>query len=699
MHWPLQTRSQPRHAGAPGSSRRVCRVIGLRPGRRPVSLGLMLVVGLTSVNASAQLLLLPESLGPSVYTVSAIDLAYTEEHPDQPPLDALLPIEVELRPTEDGWGAPREGEPSETRSVGGPESETIRLEAGGLARVLRTIVAALHDQGLYGIDVRPAASDIDLESERDLRPDDRTTLGVIVTVGRVKQIRTIAVGDRVKSDWKIDNEVHNHIRDNSPLQATGVADGEQTDLLDRDRLENYLFRLNRHAGRRVEAALSPASEPGGIVLDYRVLEAKPWYAYAQAANTGTRRSSPWQARLGVAHRQLTDRDDILTIEYLNAGLDDVNGIRARYQAPFFGPKRPVWMNRRKGDPGWLDWVPRDEIPWFGIDRLRWEVDFGWGKARAGRSSTLQGLANDPVRSNQFQYGGRFIYEALQFGNFFVDTRAGLRLRDVDVRNQFQTGSSSGDALFVIPVGGIHAERINQVSTFGLDVALQGSVSSVSEGNLDGLGRDSTDDKYMILDFNLGYSTFLEPLLRPAAWGDPSTESSSTLAHELALGVRGQYAFDYRLVPQASQTLGGLYSVRGYDQSVAVGDTIIIGSIEYRFHVPRALPVAREPLRIPFVGDFRAAPQQAYGRPDWDFTLRAFLDVGRALRNDRSSTPAGANEYNQTLIGAGVGAELLIKSNFRARLDWATALKGTHGPISNSSEVGDSELYVLFSILY
>ena len=109
---------------------------------------------------------------------------------------------------------------------------------------------------------------------------------------------------------------------------------------------------------------------------------------------------------------------------------------------------------------------------------------------------------------------------------------------------------------------------------------------------------NADEHYATLDFNLGYSTYLEPLLRPSAWRDPTTELSSTLAHELALGVHGQYAFDYRLIPQASQIVGGLYSVRGYDQSVAVGDTVVVGSFEYRFHVPRILPVQREPMRSP-----------------------------------------------------------------------------------------------------
>ena len=696
MHWPLQSRSQLRPMGT-DAKRSVPRA---RRTRQFSVCGIALLwsVGLVAPESSGQVLLLPEDLGVPVFPVSAIELTYTRAHPDQPPLAPLLPIEVELFETEFGWAAPRAGEVGTPKLVGGPESETIRLEASGLARVFRTIVAALHESGLYGVDVRPSSDDIDLESELDLRPTDRTVLAVHVSIGRIAQIRTIAIGDRITSDWKINNEVHTRIGEDSPLQPTGVADGNSTDLLDRRKLEDYLFRLNRYSGRRVEAALSPATEPGGIVLDYRVLESKPWYVYAQVANSGTRRSNPWQTRLGVVHRQLTDRDDTLSIEYVNAGFDDVNGLRARYQAPFFRPKRPDWMNKRKGDSPLLNWIPRDKMPWWGADRLRWEVDFGWGKSRAGRSSTLQGLANDFVTSDQFQYGGRFIYEAWQYHDFFVDVWGGMRLRDSSVRNQ-QNGDSRAKALFVIPTAGVHAERVNQLSTLGLDISVQGSVSDIDDRDLDGLGRDGTDDQYAILDFNLGYSAFLEPLLFPDAWRDPSTELTSTLAHEIAIGVRGQYAFDYRLVPQASLSIGGIHSVRGYDQSVAVGDTIVVGSLEYRFHVPRALPVVREPLQIPFIGDFRSAPQQVYGRPDWDLILRTFLDVGRSIRNEGSGNQAGPNEVNQTLVGVGVGAELQLKSYFRARIDWATALKDTNGDISNPTELWDNEIHVLFSILY
>jgi len=81
-------------------------------------------------------------------------------------------------------------------------------------------------------------------------------------------------------------------------------------------------------------------------------------------------------------------------------------------------------------------------------------------------------------------------------------------------------------------------------------------------------------------------------------------------------------------------------------------------------------------------------------------MRAFIDIGSARRNNRDGASTSNSERHQTLIGAGVGTELQFRSNFRARLDWATALK-SENVIGTASgiDVGDSEIHVLFSILY
>jgi hypothetical protein len=665
-------------------------------------IALLLTVWLGGNTAQAQLLLLPEDPGPRAFPVSRLELSYSESswtsRADRPALQGLVPLRVELQETEDGWAAPRPGEASRVIEIGGPRSETIQLVPSGLALTLRALVSAINETGLHGVDVRPANTDIDLETERDLRPEGRTALQVVVSVGRVNRVRTIAVGDRISSDWRIDNELHEIIRDDSPIQPRASAIEDTTDLLDRDALEDYLYRLNRHPGRRVEAALSPDAEPGEIVLDYRVAESKPWYVYAQGSNTGTRRTSNWQTRLGFVHRQLTDRDDILAIEYLNGGTD-VNGVRAKYEAPFFGRKRPDWMKRRTGDPAWIDWVPREKIPWWGVDRLRWNVDFSFGRFEAGRNSIVL-IREDAVESQQIQGGGQLIYEAWQHKDFFIDAIAGLRVRDLDVKNKTAPAAATGKVTLLLPRLAVRAQRFNAISNLGLEVGVEGQVLDTDRDEREQLGRQDVDGRSVMVDFNMGYSTYLEPVLFPSAFKDPETRLSSTLAHEVALGFRGQYAFNYRMIPQASQVIGGLYSVRGYNQSEAVGDSVFITSFEYRFHIPRALPIMREPMSLPLLGDFRATPQQVYGRPDWDFMLRAFVDVGRAIRN-ANNVAAGSFEDDETLVGVGVGAEFQFRSNLRARVDWATPLTSTAEDGANKSvQFGEnSEVHLLFSILY
>ncbi len=643
-------------------------------------------------------MLLDDADARPVFPVGDLELEYPSRHADHPPVGDLLPVEVRLRPTAAGFTAADSDGAAETRVFRASGTEPALLDAEGIVAVLTAVVKRLHDAGFYGVDVRPATRDFDLVEARDLRPEGRTALALEIRIGRVGQVRTIATGDRVKTDWKIDNEIHERIRLASPLQPASVGDDETTDLLDRRALEDFLHRLNRHSGRRVEAALSPGEEPGEVVLDYRVLEAKPWFVYGQASNTGTNRTNVWQQRYGATHRQLTDRDDVLSIEYLNTGLDDVNAVSARYQAPFFGADRPDWMNHRRGDPEWLEWIPRDDMPWWGVDRLRWETEFSWSKSEVGSSAVFLNLANDIVRSQTFLFGGRFVYETYQYRNFFVDLWGGLRLQDLDVENNSTGGR--GQALLVIPRVGVHAERNNAISSFTADLEVSGQTNEIDPSNREALGRAETVDRYAQLGFVLNWSAYLEPIVNPGAWRDPATHTSSTLAHELALSFRSQYTFDEaRVIPQANATLGGLYSVRGYPQSIAVGDDLYVGSVEYRFHVPRVLPIRRKPLTMPLLGDFRASPQQVYGRPDWDLVFRAFVDVGRAERNAPNSL---AGERDQTLIGAGVGAELQILSNFRARIDWAVALEDELGVGGNGREIvnsGDSEIHALFSIVY
>jgi len=157
-----------------------------------------------------------------------------------------------------------------------------------------------------------------------------------------------------------------------------------------------------------------------------------------------------------------------------------------------------------------------------------------------------------------------------------------------------------------------------------------------------------------------------------------------------LSFRGQWSAGNRLVPQFEQVIGGLYSVRGYDQSVLAGDSVLVLNAEYRFHLPRALGIQPVPAEL-FGEPFRFVPQAVFGRPDWDLILRAFFDVGRTFVSDKLPF-----EVEQTLLGTGVGIELQLKQNLDFRVDWGVALRDVP---SRNVNAGSSRVYFVLSLAF
>jgi hypothetical protein len=686
---------------------------GCGVGRRwAVGLATALVLALAGTAAAQPSLPTPQGSvaapldGPS-YAVDRIVLGYHEDHPDQPPLGGVLPVKLELTPTPTGYVMARPGEPTESVRIDPGQTEVRQFHASALSQITRALLESLHDQGLLGVYVLPSTRDIDPDSEEDLRPPGETTLSFAIWIGRIRDLRTVAVGERIKSRWRVDNPSHRRIRARSPLAPPEEARDNTTDLLRKDLLEEYLFQLNRHPGRHVEAALAASDDGEGITLDYRVYEPRPWTVYAQASNTGTQRTNVWQSRWGYMNRQLTGRDDILTFEYMNSGLNDVNGINIGYESPWFRKGRPAWMETTGKEPKWMRWANRSQVPWWGVDRLRWRVQGGWNRFEAG---TGAGVGTDDIITNDWNAGGMLIFNAWQHRNLFLDTYGGIGFRGVDSNNQ--PFATRGKVTYFQGDVGLKTERVNPYSTLLGSFGVEGATALGSTNDEFGqdLARPGADSSWALLRFDLGASHYLEPLIMPRRWRDPETAMTSTLSHELAIAGRGQYAFDYRLIPQASQVIGGLYSVRGFEQGTSVGDSVFLGTLEYRFHIPRALPVRRKPAQLPWIGDFRITPQQVYGRPDWDLIIRGFVDAGRSVRNQNPDIPSVSPEYNETLVGAGVGIELIFKGRIRARVDWARGIYqdvelvgGCTSPTDYCPKPSDIDpsgrFHFLFSVMY
>ena len=640
----------------------------------------------------------PAAKGEPAFAITEFQLAYGGVgdakhalhggHPGLPPVAELMQMALTLGKVADGYVATRPGVASVTvRLAGVPKLPVKKFYASAIQSINQQLLACFNRQGLVGIFVSPHPEDI-LE-KRSLGADGqpqvgledrrgkRTTLRIVIWAGVVTEVRTLASGKRIPISERVGHPRHQKILTGSPLQPAAAGAAERDDLLRKRALERYIYWLSRHPGRRVDIALSSADKPGGVVLDYLVTESKPWFAYAQVSNTGTINTRRWRERFGFVHNQLTGRDDILTLDYVTAGFDEAHAVLASYEAPFFN-----------------------------VPRLRWKVYGSWSEYTASDV----GRAKQEFDGESWMIGAEVIGNVFQCGRFFVDAVGGARWEDHEVEHK--DIHSTGKATIFVPYIGLRFDRIaDTASTWG-SVMLEWTESGLSHmprHQLTRLGRYEPDRDGTVLKFDANHSFYLEPLINPGAWADPGSYRSSTLAHEIYFAARGQYAMGDRLIPQHEYVAGGIYTVRGYPESIVAGDSAYVFTAEYRFHVPRILkPYATRnaeleaqkkeadagPAKLPlFNTPFKFAPQQVYGRPDWDLILRAFYDIGRVVQVHRQTY-----ETDSTIEGVGVGFEFRFKSNISVRCDYAVTLDSVNTGNRHVSR-GDNRIHAVFTFSY
>ena len=612
-----------------------------------------------------------------IFEVSKFEISFRpQDHPGHPSLEELLNLEVELLRVEDGYAAPREGLPTvKIRLSDAGELPVNRFYASALFRVSQRIVEYINSLGIIVVYVPVCENDIeiyvdpvtqkteltDLRTERQKKTARPATFTIYT--GVVTGVRTVASGERIAKEKRIDNPRHERIKARSPIVPFDEETDERKDLVRKDMLDAYIFRLNRHPGRKVDIALSSAERAGEVALDYLITENKPWLVYAQMSNTGTEETDKWRERFGVMHNQVTGNDDIFTLDYITAGFDEAHSIIGSYDAPLFD-----------------------------LEGMRWRVFGTWGQFDASEV----GFADEKFYSDEWSAGGELVKNIFQHDELFLDLFAGARWRSVSVENEIS--QLKGESDFFLPSAGLRLERFTGTArTFGqieYEQNLPGMADTAKKGEeLEALGRLYTDDDWSVLKWDFIHSFYLEPMLNRKAWKDIKTEKSSTLAHEMSVMFRGQYSFDHRLVPQAVGVAGGFYSVRGYPESLVNGDSTLIASAEYRFHLPRTFQIERQPGKL--LGKaFRWAPQQLYSRPDWDLIFRTFIDFGRTDIVDREPS----YENNQQLLGTGVGVELQFTRRINLRVDWGIALDEVQSGDENIKS-GDSRIHFVGTVLF
>ena len=545
---------------------------------------------------------------------------------------------------------PQPGAETITTSLVKLESKSAeKYDVTALRAIIDDLLAYLNeDESLVGVVVAP--SPLDIAVDLTDRRAGRTDLTILIRIATVGQVRTLASGDRIASDLREDHPLHASIIKRSPLKA-----GDQPragSLIKRNQLDDYLYRLNRHPGRRVDAAISPGLSAGEVSLDYLVAENKPWYAYFQLSNTGTESTNELRERFGFVHNQVTASDDIFSIDYITAGFDDSHVVTMGYRRPL--------------DEGWqlrLSSLYSD----FTADQV---------------GSPL------PFTGEDASFGAALAYNFYQDGPLFLDAVGGLEYYFTSANNA--GAALEGEAHLLLGSLGVELERVTDLAqTRGL-IKFMGNLNEGDTSDFNTLGRTAPDTQFLVMQYALTTSFYLEPLLNADAWRDLSDPKTSTLAHEIALGMRGQWAVaDDRLLPTFQAVAGGLYTVRGYDQAEVAADSSLILSAEYRFHLPRIFGIEAPRRTQLFDRPFRVAPEAPYGRPDWDLVFKAFVDYAFMDVTDEF-----AFETDENLMSTGLGLEVALKNNVNFRAEWGFALQD-----AGRTDAGDSQFHFVLTFVY
>lgn len=526
-----------------------------------------------------------------------------------------------------------------------------KIDTGGLFAIAKAIQAKLAEDGIIGVMALPDPAQIEGDKPyKDLRKGD-TTIKFLVFVFVVREVRSIAANaDEPGGALRVNPELsfHQRIRENSPIKSG--------DAVNKDELDSYIGRLSRHPGRRIDVALSsaPGDEQGAATLDYVVTEGKPWMAYFQLSNTGTKQTEKWRERFGYLNTQLTGHDDILQLDYTTAGFDKSHAFNGSYELPL-------------------------------ADILRFRIFGGYNQYTASDI----GQSRLSFKGDGFNVGGELGLEVFNQNRWWIDLIGGIRYDESSTRQ----AAGNGEGAFLSPYVGLRTERRGDASTFGASAIFEFANGQDNDfTTLQRLGRLNPDDNWTLFKFDATGSLYLEPLLFPDEFRRGDDFYGATVAHELWASLRGQYAFGDRLIPTTEYVLGGYSTVRGYPESVLAGDSAIVGSAEYRFHVPRVFREVGKG-RPGKSTDFRFAPAEPWGVADWDLILRAFVDVGRIENSKRE-----VFEINKTIAGTGIGAELQIKSYLNARLDWGFALTDLNTGVEKV-ESGDNRLHFVLTLSF
>ncbi|MHC4882393.1 MAG: ShlB/FhaC/HecB family hemolysin secretion/activation protein [Planctomycetota bacterium] len=407
-----------------------------------------------------------------------------------------------------------------------------------------------------------------------------------------------------------------------PNALLGWSPVKEGRVMNRKKLDDYINLLNLNPDRYVSAVVSKGTEPNSLAVKYNVYEANPWHYFVQVDNSGTD-DIQWRPRFGLINTNLLGFDDKFTAIYQttpDSTWDEDYAIYGAYDFPIAGPK------------------------------LRLNLFGGYNEFDI----------TDPdlnfLGSGKFA-GGTLRYNAVQLDDWFFDVTGTI---------QYEESKSSPDLPFPDFDSNIHMalwgvgadlyKTTDMTDTFlGFSMLSPFNSSDQAEMTL-ARGSGTVDDRFHVYYFNARHSRYLDV--------DKIQRASASFRFITS---------DDRLVPSKMTSFGGMYTIRGYDESEIVADGGIITSLQYEYDLVRKGQIelfgqeVDEKERKPFLK--KLAPL-------------VFLDYGQARIKDATAT----EETDEELCSVGGGIITELGDNFTGTVYYGYPLIATDDTRSGKGRV-------------
>ncbi|HEX4838858.1 MAG TPA: hypothetical protein VFU89_00265, partial [Rhabdochlamydiaceae bacterium] len=282
-----------------------------------------------------------------IYPVSKFIFKYIQDHPNQISLAKFNHLRVVLIEAANGYFSVGEKETISTpyQQVDLTIEELNQsgrqyFSKAALGVIIEEARQFLEKQGIHWSYLFIGSHQINAQGN-DLRSDS-DELVVDISVPTVESLSIRASESSYLTNEAYVQKQKDRIEENFPLTLPDPSTGFPGQYIDPQTLNNYLYSLNRHPGKRVDLEIGPTGSPSGLTFDFVVTEDRPYHFYFSATNNNPKVIHHWQESFGFLHTQLTGRDDILKLNYSTDSFDSFYTAYASYEAPFVMSTTTRW---------------------------------------------------------------------------------------------------------------------------------------------------------------------------------------------------------------------------------------------------------------------------------------------------------------------------------------------------------------------